>query len=159
MKPMALLLAAVAVCSFFGAVPFACSDIADLAPAQTLCVMGGADGVFLCTDGDIAARGETLADAMIQLKNAASGELLLATVDELVLVSYPPDANAFLRAGLRPATSVYLAPTLPESVDALAKYLHEQKGGVTLGMLRDGAQKRVPRLVRGVNGLVVEVAP
>ncbi|MBQ7523620.1 MAG: hypothetical protein IJT07_03795 [Oscillospiraceae bacterium] len=158
MKPMALLLAAVAVCSFFGAVPFACSDIADLAPAQILCVEGGESGVLLCTDGGIAARGETLERAMIQLKNAAPGELLLATVDELVLVSYPPEAGAFLDAGLRPATSVYLAPALPESVDALAKYLHEQKDGVTLGMLADGVPRPVPRLVRGVNGLVVEVA-
>ena len=155
---MALLLAAAAVCSFCGAVPFACSDIADLAPAQILCVEGG-DGVYLCTDGEIAARGATLDDAMIQLKNAAPGELLLATVDQLVLVSYPADAQSFLDAGLRPATKVYLAPTLPTSVDALARYLHEQKGGVTLGMLQDGVPEPIPRLVRGENELVVEVAP
>ena len=156
---MALLLAAAAVCSFCGAVPFACSDIADLAPAQILCVEGGADGVCLCTDGGIAARGATLDEAMLQLKNAAPGELLLATVDQLVLVSYPADAEPFLGGGLRPATKVYLAPTLPTSVDALARYLHEQKGGVTLGMLQDGLPKRIPRLVRGENELVVEVAP
>lgn len=158
MRWMALLLALTAVCAFFRLIPFERSDVAELAPARILCIDGSGDTTFVCTDGGISAEGTDLPEALDRLRRSAPGKLLLATVDDLVLISCTPDWDFLERSGIRPATSVCRAPAMPASVDELADYLHARRSSCTLGLLSDLPSHPVPRLFITENGMLLEAA-
>ena len=156
MKPMAFLLAAVAALSFCGLVPFTGADVAELCPVQILCISAREDGFFIRADGGVAASGSDLPDALESLGNAAPGRLLLATVDQVVVCGFSPDARLLLNCGLRPAVRVYRSSAEPEDPDALAEYLSTHSGSLTLGKLSDdGGTDEIPCLTPGENGLML----
>ena len=156
MKPMAFLLAAVAALSFCGLVPFAGADVAELCPVQILCISAREDGFLIRADGGVAASGSDLPAALASLGDAAPGRLLLATVDQIVVCGFSPDARLLLRCGLRPAVRIYLSPEEPDDPDALGRYLSTHSGSLTLGKLSDdGGAGEIPRLTKGESGLML----
>ena len=132
--------------------PFPSGGLADLTPAELLCLSRDGDAVLARCDGGLAARGASPVQAVENLRAAAPGRLELGTVDFAVLTDLPPSCLQDL--ALRPACAVYAAPAV-EDPDALAVYLRSHRGGVTLGMLADDPSLPVPQLLPGETGLVL----
>ena len=155
MRPMLFLLLLAAVLSAFGLSPFRGGDIADLTPTELLSFAPAEGGVTVKTEDGLAAWGRDLPSALQTLHAAAGGRLFLATVEQVVFSSMPPEAEPLLQAGVRPGTAVYAAPQA-EDLKALNDYLRPRRGRVTLGSLREDPHLSVPTLRRGEAGLYLE---
>ena len=145
MRPMVLLLAAVCLAAFLGAVPFVSADVAELCPVEIMCITAEDGGITVTADGGLAASGADLPTALENLRAAATGRLLLDTVDELTLTNVTPTPQALLDCGLRPAVRVFRSPPVADA-DALAAYLAKWDGGMTLGMWSEEPTLPLPRL-------------
>lgn len=135
--------------------PFSSGNVADLTPAEILCLSREKDAVVAVCDGGVAARGQDVADAVANLHDAASGRLFLGTVDTVVFVNLTPVADALLAAGVRPAAGVYVTRDKTDDPDALAVYLRS-RDSVTLGMLQEDGSLTVPVLQKGETGLILK---
>ena len=152
---MGLFLAAVAAASFLRLVPFEGADVAELCPVEILCLEQTAEGIRVTADGGLAASGGDLAQALRHLEEAASGRLLLDTVDQVTLTGLTVTPAALLECGLRPATRVFRSPTVKDA-DALAAYLARWEGGLTLGRWSESPTAVLPGLVACETGLRME---
>lgn len=152
---MVILLLLCAILGAAGRLPFKGSNVSDLSVTEILCFRQEGDEIVASCDGDLSARGETMAQAIEQLHAAAPGELFLGTVDFAVFTGVEPEPRVLLEAGLRPAVSLYRAPNV-EDPAALAKYLRHHGGGCTLGMLEEDGALMLPRLQQGESGLVLQ---
>lgn len=156
MRAMMILLAVCLLAGMANLLPFEGSQISQLSPVEILCLYRQEDGVLAVCDGGIAAKGETVLQAVENLHTSAPGRLFLDTVDHVVCAGLDPEAETLLEAGLRPAVSIYTADHPPEDLKILAKYLQVHGGGVTLGRLEEQPHAPVPRLQTGVSGLYLE---
>ena len=132
--------------------PFPSQSLTELTPVEILCLRREGETVLAHCDGDLAARGTSVQEAVENLYAAAPGRLELGTVDFAVFTDLAP--TPLLRdLGLRPAVTVCTAPPV-ENADALAVYLRTHGGNVTLGALEENPSLPVPRLTLGEMGLV-----
>lgn len=125
--------AAILLVLLFG-LPFRAYDTAKLLPVRTLQVASSQDGISLTAD-TLFAHGESFDLALEALCREASGEVLLDTVEHLVLedASLLPEILSSER--LRPAAQVYYARELPQTQE-LAAYLSAHPTKRTLAVLR-----------------------
>lgn len=86
MKFKWLLMAAVAVVCLWD-VPFVGTDVAKLQPVEIVAVSSENGGIMIRTDTDAWGYGDTLPEAIEELKRCATGRILLETAD-YVLIEY-----------------------------------------------------------------------
>lgn len=144
----ALVLAA-ALCGGWPLVPV---EVSELLPARVLLVER-AGGTVTVSCGAAAGSGAGLEQAMEDMERTAAGQLLLDTVEHVVLhaSAYALLEEAAQSTRLRPAARVYLGEgELPEAEEAEA-YLRVHGGTVTLGTVRasllGAGGKQPPHLV------------
>lgn len=137
MKKLLLFAAFAVLLKITGLLPFAGSDVAQLLPVRTLLVdMEGSQIVL--NGGETAGRGESLDEALRDMKNGAEGTVFLSAAEQVVL---SPRARGLLPQlcrweALRPAAQILLASEeLPEPEKA-ADYLEAHDAGLTLQEVR-----------------------
>lgn len=157
MRPMASLLLLVTLLGLFGLSPFPAHEIAEMKPAELLCLQSADGGVLAKTEEALSAWGGDTEEALAKLRMAASGELFFQTVENLVLSDLSVDAQVLTGMGVRPGTAVYTAEAV-EDVETLNEYLKAHSAGVTLGMLQENKMHPVPVLAAGLSGLYLEEA-
>lgn len=144
-----VLVLAAAVC---GGWPLAPMEVSELLPARVLLVER-TGGTVTVSCGEAAGSGVGLEQAMKDMERTAAGQLLLDTVEHVVLhaSAYALLDEAAQSPRLRPAARVYLGEgELPEAEEAEA-YLRVHGGTVTLGTVRasllGAGEEQPPHLV------------
>lgn len=120
-----------------GGWPLAPMEVSELLPARVLLVER-TGGTVMVSCGAATGSGAGLEQAMEDMERTAAGELLLDTVEHVVLhaSAYALLDEAAQSTRLRPAARVYLGEgELPEAEEAEA-YLRVHGGTVTLGTVR-----------------------
>ncbi len=125
--------AAILLLFLFG-LPFRAYDTAKLLPVRTLQVTSDQDGISLTTE-TLSAHGESFDLALQALCREASGEVLLDTVEHLVLADASLLSEILSSEQLRPAAQVYFAHELPQTQE-LSAYLSAHPTKRTLAVLR-----------------------
>ncbi len=94
-----LWLAALLLAAGFGSRLFAASDVAKLQPVEVLRIQKEAGGILVETDTGEQGRGGSLEEAFENLKECASGDIFLDTVEFVLLqdASIAPELIAYLR--------------------------------------------------------------
>ena len=152
MRFMAMLLLLTAVLSAAGLTPFSGSEISKLIPTELLVLSSAEGGVLASTEDGLSAWGRDIPRALAALGAAASGELFLETVDQVVFCGMPAVAKPLTACGIRPGTAVCTAPAV-EDPKAINRYLQAHSGGVTLGKLAENPSVSLPALSPGQSGL------
>ena len=114
------------------------TDVGELLPVELITVTREDGVVVVAADTGDAGRGDTIAEAMKDLRGGASGEVFLETADYLLLSEDFWGSQESLSGWFRPGTLVY---AVKEQVDAekAAEYLRCRTGGVPLNRLRNTA--------------------
>ena len=126
--------------------PFSSQDVSELLPVQTLSLSRAEGGGYrIGTDGGLQGLGQTLPQAVDNLRQCAPGVAVLATARQLVVerscLSALPE---LIRMEiLRPATQVYCAPEAVSAEDA-ADYLSRHCSEVTLSRIQAGLLRSEP---------------
>lgn len=121
--------------------PAAKTDVGERKPVEMLTISGNGPVTVEADTGDWGT-GQTLEEAITDMKATASGYIFLDTVDYLVIAPESVSLLPELWQLLRPATQVCLGTqTGPET----ARYLSAHKPGVTLNDIRGGREK-IPTL-------------
>lgn len=121
------------------------NDVGELKPVELLYVhYGDAGKLWVETDTGDRGMGETLEEALGDLKATASGVIFLDTADYLILHKNAAFLLPQLWKVLRPATQVCLGNGIGEDTPA---FLAAHKPGVTLNDIRSGAWA-MPTLTR-----------
>lgn len=124
-------------------------DVGKLIPVELVQLSRDWDGVTVRTDTGNGGRGENLEEAMVDLKQKASGEIFLETAEYVLLTG---DQEAFipeLKHYFRPGTQVYEAPYL-EDLEEAAAYLGQHRRESPLFRLQN---RDLPRLIWHRGGL------
>lgn len=110
------------------------TDVGELLPVE-LVRLRVEDGIYqAATDTGDLGTGPSLADAMEDLREGASGEIFLETADYLLLSEDTKECWDGLKEWFRPGTLVYGAEEAVEP-EKTAAYLRSHTGGVPLNRL------------------------
>ncbi len=120
-------------------------DISHLHPVQLLYIYKEDGKIVLETDMDDTGKGETLPDALENLRATSEGELFLETVEYLLVTEETKPMILELGAILRPATNLVVALT-DVNIEKVVQYLEIHRPEVTLLDYRTGV-KELPELV------------
>ena len=142
---MAILLAALTLVFFAESG----TRLEQLKPVELLYLEQKDNMLILKTDGKDLGRGNTLEEAIGDLKNSAAGKIFLETTDKIVITEKTIWALKGLQYHVRPAAQVFLGTGVIEPETA-AKYLSAHDPGMTLGALYRGEGK-IP-VLRGERG-------
>ncbi len=112
------------------------TDVGELKPVELLYICYEESGrLSVETDTGDLGTGGTLEEALLDLKQSASGNIFLDTADYLILGENAVSQLPRLWELLRPATQVCLGTGVREDT---AKYLAAHQPGVTLNDIRSG---------------------
>lgn len=100
--------------NIFGLIPFRDTDVATLSPVQALWLAQEDGCVYMETDNGDIGIGKTVADALINMKETASGTVFLDTADFLIVRKGSEALIAQMREILRPSCSVCVAQSAPD---------------------------------------------
>lgn len=145
MKRWMYYLGVVALVAVLSAKPSAGQDIGKLQPVQVVCISVTEGLVTVQTDTEDLGVGETLVEAVCDMRKSAVGEVFLETADHLLLSS---DAKFLLSEAmqlLRPSCSLCWMEGDPEP-QALGLFLQIHPPEMTLKDYRAG-KRNVPTLV------------
>ena len=123
------------------------TDIGKLLPVELVQITREEDLLRVETDTGDFGLGETLGEAMSDLKNTAAGVVFFDTADHLLVTKetwMPGECAPFFRTGVR----VLL---VEDAVDpeAAAEYLRSRKAGVPMGKIDPGQSIPVLGVVNG----------
>ena len=124
--------------------PFQGTDVATLEPAEALYV-SLEEQVLVETDGGWFGRGETVEQAIADLKESAPGQVFLQTVDYLLLQEGSEEVLPALSSHLRSGCSVCRIEEKPD-VEKASAYLRTHRPGMTIQHYRAG-KKEIPILI------------
>ena len=124
--------------------PFQGTDVATLEPAEALYV-SLEEQVLVETDGGWFGGGETVEQAIADLKESAPGQVFLQTVDYLLLQEGSEEVLPALYAHLRSGCSVCRIEEKPD-IEKASAYLRTHRPGMTLQHYRAG-KKEIPILI------------
>ena len=156
MRKIWILPIAAVLLSVFGFSPFKTTDVARLAPVQTMVITASAGVVQVDCGEKLTGQGADLERALADLKSGAEGEVFLATAQQIVVSGDEVLWEQLLRyEGLRPAARLYQAQTPPKAQE-VTEFLLRDKNEATLLELRIarlyGRQLGVPMLTREQGG-------
>lgn len=154
MKKMLILAFAVALVLFTDSLPFTGTDVAKLHPVEVLIIRRDGEMLSATTDSSLVGVGMDVSQAIIDLKEAAPGQILLDTVNYLLLTAECTDGLDSLFAYLRPACQVYYLEGEGDLTD-VGEYLQSHPSGVTLLACKQG-ERAIPTLT--VGGEVYRIA-
>ena len=120
-----------------GGKPSAGTDIANLQPVQVIYLSCPEGEVCIETDTGDWGMGETLKDALEDMKSASSREVFLDTADYLLLSSECIDLLPAMMEKLRPSCAISLTDGGPDMEQAGA-YLQQHTPTITLIKYRAG---------------------
>lgn len=141
MKKWLCLLALGIIVSLF---PGKGTDVGELLPVELVSLTVQREKIVVQTDTGDLGMGETLAEAMENLRAGAPGKVFLETADYLLL---SPQTEAWwgqLKTWFRPGTLVYAAGE-EVNPEAAVEYLRSHTGGTPLNRLGEETPKRVIR--------------
>lgn len=118
--------------------PKSTADVGELLPVELISIYRVGSEIHVETDLGLRGLGESLEDAMKDLRSMAPGKVFLDTADYLILAPETLDLAPELLKTLRPATQVCLG--LHTDAGA-AQFLSAHAPGVTLAELRTGHPK------------------
>lgn len=124
--------------------PFQGTDVATLEPAEALYV-SLEEQVLVETDGGWFGRGETVEQAIADLKESSPGQVFLQTVDYLLLQEGSEEVLPALYSHLRSGCSVCRIEEKPD-VEKASAYLRTHRPGMTIQHYRAG-KKEIPILI------------
>jgi hypothetical protein len=124
--------------------PFQGTDVATLEPAEALYV-SLEEQVLVETDGGWFGRGETVEQAIADLKESSPGQVFLQTVDYLLLQEGSEEVLPALYSHLRSGCSVCRIEEKPD-IEKASAYLRTHRPGMTLQHYRAG-KKEIPILI------------
>lgn len=139
-----LSLLAILLVTVLGWLPFKGTDVATLEPAEALYVSLEGEQILVETDGGWFGKGETVEEAVADLKESAPGQVFLQTVDYLLLQTESEALLPTLYAHLRSGCSVCFVEEKPDLAKA-STYLRAHKPGLTIQHYRAG-EKEIPKL-------------
>lgn len=125
-------------------VPVPKTDVGELLPVELLCVYYKEGTLCVKTDTGDMGTGETLGEALSDLKATAAGNIFLDTVDYLIITKKAIPLLPQLWQILRPATQLCLGE---EADTGAAAFLAAHSPGVTLNDVRAG-MRTLPVLTR-----------
>lgn len=137
-------LIAILLITALGWLPFQGTDVATLEPAEALYV-SLEEQVLVETDGGWFGRGETVEQAIADLKESAPGQVFLQTVDYLLLQEGSEEVLPALYSHLRSGCSVCRIEEKPD-VEKASAYLRTHRPGMTIQHYRAG-KKEIPILI------------
>jgi hypothetical protein len=137
-------LAVLLICAL-GWLPFRGTDIATLEPAEVLYVSTKDGYVYIEIDGGWFGEGETVADAVLNLKETTPGQVFLQTVDFLLITQDDTQMISDLYPYLRMGCGICITEEKPD-LSKVAAYLRAHRTGLTLQNYRAG-DGNVPRLI------------
>ena len=143
MKWMIPLLAILLIAAL-GWLPFQGTDVATLEPAEALYV-SFEEQVLVETDGGWYGRGETVEQAIADLKESAPGQVFLQTVDYLLIQQGSEELLPALYTHLRSGCSVCRVEEKPD-LEIASAYLRTHRPEMTLQHYRAG-KKDIPILI------------
>lgn len=124
--------------------PARTKDVGELLPLELLSIYKDNNQIHVETDTGEAGVGDTLTQALEDLKATAPGEVFLETADYLIVTKDTVDLLPQLTEVLRPATEVCLGINADTQA---AAFLSAHKPGVTLKDCRSSGQA-LPRLIK-----------
>lgn len=136
---------AILLIAVLGWLPFEGTDVARLEPAEALYVSLEERQIFVETDSGWFGRGDTVEDAVADLKETAPRQVFLQTVDYLLLQEGSEELIPELYSHLRSGCSLCLVEERPELEKASA-YLRAHRSKLTLQHYRAG-RKDIPILI------------
>lgn len=144
MKKMILYAGAIAVIGFAGMLPFRGTDVGRLHPVEVLVVSAFEEKIIVETDTQLRGTGETIIQAIENLKLTSAGEIFLDTANYVLVTAEAKPLLGELYTVLRPACQVYEFSGTGKW-DNVAKYLESHSSNVTLLSYRQG-KENVPKL-------------
>ncbi len=139
-----LSLLAILLVTALGWLPFEGTDVATLEPAEALYVSLEGEQILVETDGGWFGKGETVEEAVADLKESAPGQVFLQTVDYLLLQTESEALLPTLYAHLRSGCSVCRVEEKPD-LEKASTYLRAHRPGLTLQDYRAG-NTEIPKL-------------
>lgn len=124
--------------------PFCGTDVAKLSPVEVLSVDVHQGDIRLQTDTGNVGIGETVTQALEDMKKTTPGTVFLETADYLLVTEKSEPLIEQLRPYLRPNCSVCLAKG-ELKMEKVADYLNAHEPGISLQDLRTG-NKKLPTL-------------
>ena len=127
------LAAAAAAIALLSLLPFPRHDVADLRPIETLTV-SYEKGLVRLSGGDCLGLGNTVAEALEDLKRSSDGHVFLSTATQVILVGLGQELLPLLvkAEALRPAASVAAMARAPSDPAAAGRYLSTHRSGLTV---------------------------
>ena len=138
-------LIAILLITALGWLPFQGTDVATLEPAEALYVYYNKEMICIETDGGWFGKGETVDEAVADLKESSPGQVFLQTVDFLLLRKGSEGLIPMLYSHLRSGCSVCSVEEKPDLEKASA-YLRTHRPGMTIQHYRAG-KKEIPILI------------
>lgn len=129
-------------------------DVETLEPVELLYVNRQNGTYYLTSDTGCKGSGQTVAQAISDLKAKSSGRIFLNTAEHLLLTSSAWESLERFFQHLRPDCSVLLVEGEPD-METAAQFLRTHKPGFTLNDFRAGARD-VPLLYSGEGGMLLE---
>ena len=142
--------------SVFGFSPFTPTDVAQLAPVQTIVISAPGGLVRVDCGEKLTGQGQDLMEALEDLKAGVEGEVFLATAQQIVVVGGVDIWSQLVQAeGLRPAARLYQSSEPVRAAD-ITGFLLRDKNTATLLELRIarlyGRPLNVPLVARRQGG-------
>lgn len=138
-------LLAILLITVLGWLPFRGTDVATLEPAETLYVYLNKETIYIETDGGWLGKGNTVDEAVADLKESSPGQVFLQTVDYLLLQMGSEELLPMLYSYLRSGCSVCSVKEKPD-IEKASAYLRTHRPGMTLQHYRAG-KKDIPILI------------
>ena len=110
----------------FGFSPFSGTDLAKLSPIEAIWLQEEKGTVSIITDSGNQGYGATVEEALVNMKNTASGTVFLDTADFLIVKLGSESLIAEMTDLLRPSCSVCVARTQPD-MQAATKLLRSHE--------------------------------
>ncbi len=129
-------------------------DVAALEPVELLYVNSQNGTYYLTTDTGSQGSGQTVAQAISDLKAKSSGKIFLNTAEHLLLTPSAWESVERFSQHLRPDCGVVIVEGEPD-LETAAQFLRTHKPGFTLNDLRAG-ETSVPLLYIVEGGMVLE---
>ncbi|MBE6948209.1 MAG: hypothetical protein E7454_08210 [Ruminococcaceae bacterium] len=140
MKRWFLYLALLAAAAFLTISPFQGSDVAKLLPIETVWLAQEKGTVSLKTDTGDLGRGETVAAALQDMKESASGTVFLDTADYLIVEKGSEELLTQIYHILRPSCMVCIAENMPD-LEQVTAYFNAHEPPMTLRRFQNGGEK------------------
>lgn len=145
MRKMMLCTIAIAIIGFAGLLPFNGTDVGKLHPVEVLVLSDDGETVVLETDTGLRGTGNTMEQAIENLRRTSAGEIFLDTVNYALVTKGSEYLIDMLYDYLRPACQIFVF-TGDAQWDEIAKYLESHPSKVTILGYRQG-MRRIPELV------------